>query len=86
MHRRKTLGCIASYYLLRIDPNFLAEPCSQTSGDLKFPFDTHSTGSSKINGAKFSDACSVRANWLCMGWTFRVLRHISGFLKAIEQF
>ena len=28
------------------------------------------TGSSKINGAKFSDACSVRANWLCMGWPF----------------
>ena len=28
------------------------------------------TGSSKINGAKFSDACSVRANWLYMGWPF----------------
>ena len=28
------------------------------------------TGSSKINGAKLSDACSVRANWLCMGWPF----------------
>ena len=28
------------------------------------------TGSSKINGAKFSDACSVGANWLCMGWPF----------------
>ena len=28
------------------------------------------TGSSKINGAKFSDACSVRANRLCMGWPF----------------
>ena len=28
------------------------------------------TGSSKINGAKFSDACSVRANWLCMSWSF----------------
>ena len=27
-------------------------------------------GSSKINGAKFSDTCSVRANWLCMGWPF----------------
>ena len=30
----------------------------------------NSTGSSKINGAKFSGACSVRANWLCMGWPF----------------
>ena len=28
------------------------------------------TGTSKINVAKFSDACSVRANWLCMGWPF----------------
>ena len=28
------------------------------------------TGSSEINGAKLSDACSVRANWLCMGWPF----------------
>ena len=28
------------------------------------------TGSSKINGAKLSDTCSVRANWLCMGWPF----------------
>ena len=28
------------------------------------------TASSKINGAKFSDTCSVRANWLCMGWPF----------------
>ena len=28
------------------------------------------TGSCKINGAKFSDTCSVRANWLCMGWPF----------------
>ena len=28
------------------------------------------TGSSKIIGAKLSDACSVRANWLCMGWPF----------------
>ena len=28
------------------------------------------TGWSKINGAKFSDACSVRANWLCIGWPF----------------
>ena len=28
------------------------------------------TGSSKINGAKFSDTCFVRANWLCMGWPF----------------
>ena len=28
------------------------------------------TGSSKINGAKLSDACSVRTNWLCMGWPF----------------
>ena len=28
------------------------------------------TGSSKINGAMFSDTCSVRANWLCMGWPF----------------
>ena len=28
------------------------------------------TGWSKINGAKFSDACSVRANWLCRGWPF----------------
>ena len=28
------------------------------------------TGSSKINGAKLSDACSVRATWLCMGWPF----------------
>ena len=28
------------------------------------------TGSSKINGAKLSDACSVRANWLCTGWPF----------------
>ena len=26
------------------------------------------TGSSKINGAKLSDTCSVRVNWLCMGW------------------
>ena len=25
------------------------------------------TGSSITNGAKLSDACSVRANWLCMG-------------------
>ena len=32
--------------------------------------DGESTGSSKINGAKLSDACSVRANWLCMGWPF----------------
>ena len=29
-----------------------------------------STGSSKINRAKFSDACSVRTNWLYMGWPF----------------
>ena len=29
-----------------------------------------STGSSKIDGAKLSDACSVRADWLCMGWPF----------------
>ena len=28
------------------------------------------TGSSKINGAMLSDTCSVRANWLCMGWPF----------------
>ena len=28
------------------------------------------TGSSEINGAKLSDACSVRAHWLCMGWPF----------------
>ena len=28
------------------------------------------TGSSKINGAKLSDTCSVRANWLCMSWSF----------------
>ena len=28
------------------------------------------TGSSEINGAKFSDTCSVRADWLCMGWPF----------------
>ena len=27
----------------------------------------NNTGSSKINGA---DACSVRANWLCIGWPF----------------
>ena len=31
---------------------------------------TPSTGSSKIKGAKFCDACSVKANWLCMGWPF----------------
>ena len=29
-----------------------------------------SAGSSKINGPNFSDTCSVRANWLCMGWPF----------------
>ena len=28
------------------------------------------TGSSKINRAKFSGPCSVRANWLWMGWPF----------------
>ena len=28
------------------------------------------TGSSKINGAKLNDTCSVRANWLCMGWPY----------------
>ena len=27
-------------------------------------------GPSKINGAKLSDARYVRANWLCMGWSF----------------
>ena len=28
------------------------------------------TGWSKINGVKIGDTCSVRANWLCMGWPF----------------
>ena len=33
---------------------------------LKYTF----TGSSKINGAKFGDPCSVMADWLTMGWPF----------------
>ena len=37
--------------------------------ELKFEHNKF-TGSSKINGAKFSDACCVRANWLYMGWPF----------------
>ena len=32
----------------------------------------HYTGSSKINGAKFSEACSIRANWLCMRQEFQI--------------
>ena len=38
--------------------------------EIKFILNFNSTGSSKINGAKLSDTCSVRANWLCMGWPF----------------
>ena len=47
----------------------LSEMCRKVFG-YKNQSENRSTGSSKINGAKFSDACSVRANWLCMGWPF----------------
>ena len=58
--KRRGLGCVNSlpgsaWLQLTKQPCLFAYLC---------------TGSSKINGAKFSDACSVRANWLCMGWPF----------------
>ena len=37
-----------------------------------------STGSSKINRAKLSDACSVRANWLSMGCAILLGRNKAG--------
>ena len=46
----------------------------------------NSTGSSKINGAKFSDACSVRAYWLCMGWPFCLAEMRREFLTGGKIF
>ena len=45
-------------------------PNSETKRAVRGLQKSRCTGSSKINGAKFSDTCSVRANWLCMGWPF----------------
>ena len=59
------------HYLARLrDLDLESSSCCRHTPSVFLSYDLdcleNTTGSSKINGAKFSDACSVRANWLAI--------------------